>query len=211
MRTINVLLVAVGVTLVSALGILSMAAGLYPPLLLTLGDAISGPLTYTVEGVWGRAGALVFGAALLLFVFYAGWWNYQASRRERTVVLQNPLGEVMVSLPAIEDFDRVLRGRIEGLRDIKGRVVDTRRGLRVTARITVFSEYSIAEVTQKVQDAIRHYVQKTLGIEQEINPAVIVTKVVSRDRPSAPGHLRTKVARGEAPEHDNPGHPLKPE
>jgi len=187
MRTFNVIMAILGSLVLTALAGLSLAAAVYPPLVLSLGDLISGPLSYALEGSAGRAISLISGLVLLLIVVYYILGNVQASRRERTVVLQTPLGEVLVSLPAIEDFARVLKGKIEGLRDIKGRVIYTRRGLKVSARVTVLSDFSIAEVTQKTQDAIRHYIQHTLGIEQEINPTVVVTKVVNRERPASPG------------------------
>jgi uncharacterized alkaline shock family protein YloU len=185
----------IGALLVLVLGALSLAAAVYPPVILTLGDMISGPLTYVIEGSTGRGIALLAGLLLLVIFVYLVWGNIQSTRRERTVVLKNPLGEVLVSLAAIEDFARVLKGKIEGLRDIKGRVVYRRRGLKVSARITVLSDYSIVEVTQNVQDAIRNYIQKTLGIAQDINPTVMVNKVVNRDKsetggkptPGAPG------------------------
>jgi len=174
-----------GALLLTAVGALSLAATVYPPLVLSLGDMIAGPLSYALEGAAGRSVSLITGVVLLLLMIYYVIGNVQASRRERTVVLQTPMGEVLVSLPAIEDFARVLKGKIEGLRDIKGRVIYTRRGLKVSARVTVLAEYSIADVTQKTQDAIRNYIQHTLGIEQEINPTVMVTKVVNRERPAA--------------------------
>jgi uncharacterized alkaline shock family protein YloU len=186
----NLVVIILGTLIFIVLGILSVAAAFYPPIILSVGDFISGPLAYSLEGSVGRLAALGTGAVLLLLLFYFIWGNLQLSRRERTVVLQNPLGEVLVSLSAIEDFARVLKGKIEGLRDIKGRVIFRRRGLKVSARITVQSDSSIVEVSQKVQDAIRHYIQHTLGIEQEINPTVLVTKVVSRDRPSHVGGLK---------------------
>lgn len=186
MRTFNFFMTVLGALLVLVLGALSLAAAVYPPVILTLGDMISGPLTYVIEGSTGRGIALLAGLLLMVIFVYLVWGNIQATRRERTVVLKNPLGEVLVSLAAIEDFARVLKGKIEGLRDIKGRVVYRRRGLKVSARITVISDYSIVEVSQNVQDAIRNYIQKTLGIEQEINPTVMVNKVVSRDK-STPG------------------------
>jgi uncharacterized alkaline shock family protein YloU len=180
----------IGALLVLVLGCLSLAAAVYPPVILTLGDMISGPLTYVIEGSTGRGIALLAGLLLLVIFVYLVWGNIQWARRERTVVLKNPLGEVLVSLAAIEDFARVLKGKIEGLRDIKGRVVYRRRGLKVSARITVISDYSIVEVTQKVQDAIRNYIQKTLGIDQDINPTVMVNKVVSREKSETGGSYK---------------------
>ena len=191
MRTFNVFMAVIGALLVLVLGVLSLAAAVYPPVILTLGDMISGPLTYVIEGSTGRGIALLAGMLLLVIFIYLVWGNIQSARRERTVVLKNPLGEVLVSLSAIEDFARVLKGKIEGLKDIKGRVIFRRRGLKVSARITVISDYSIVEVTQKVQDAIRNYIQKTLGIAQDINPTVMVNKVVSRDKPESGGSYKT--------------------
>lgn len=196
MRTFNVIMTVFGALLLAVLGVFGLAAALYPPLVLTVGDAISGPLSYALENMSGRLASLAIGVILLLGLVYFVLGNLQAARRERTVVLQTPMGEVLVSLPAIEDFARVLKNRIEGLRDIKGRVIYTRRGLKVSARVTVLSEYSIAEVTQKVQDGIRTYIQQTLGIQQEINPTVVVTKVVNRERGGSAGEGRSSSGPG---------------
>ncbi len=196
MRTLNIAAMAIGIAFLMLWGLLALAGAIYPAIFLVLGDAIAGPLAYAIESVTGRSVALLAGLALLAGGVYFVLGNIKASRRERTVVLQNPIGEVKVSLPAIEDFARVLKGKIEGLRDIKGRVIYRRRGLKVSARISVFSEYSIAEVSQKVQEGIRNYIQNILGIEQEINPTVIVTKVVNREKTGIGGAIKT--TRGEA-------------
>ncbi|MCK5219089.1 alkaline shock response membrane anchor protein AmaP [bacterium] len=191
MRTLNIAAMAIGIAFLALLGILALVGAVYPAVFLVLGDAIAGPLAYAIESLMGRTMALLVGLALLAGGIYFVLGNIKTSRRERTVVLQNPIGEVKVSLPAIEDFARVLKGRIEGLRDIKGRVIYGRRGLKVSARISVLSDYSIAEVSQKVQEGIRNYIQNILGIEQEINPTVIVTKVVNREKTGTGGAIKT--------------------
>lgn len=196
MRMINVLVTVIGAVLLAVLGVLSLATAVYPPLMLNVGDAISGPVSYGLESLLGRSLALAVGVILLAGIFYLIWGNLRAARRERTIVLQTPLGEVFVSLPAVEDFARVLKGKIEGLRDIKGRVIYTRKGLNVSARITVLSDYNIVDVTQNVQDGIKNYIQNTLSINQDINPTVIVTKVISRDKPQPPRGLKTSPPGG---------------
>lgn len=190
MRTLNIIMMVIGIVVLALLGLVALAIAVYPGWMLVLGDFVAGPLAYVVEGLTGRTGALLIGTVICGGLVYYGVSSVRAARRERTVVLQNPMGEVMVSLPAIEDFARVLKGKIEGLRDIKGRVVYTRRGLKVTARITIFSDVSIADVTEKVQSEIRTYIQKTLSIEQEINPTVVVTKVVAREKPLPPPSIK---------------------
>lgn len=195
MRTINFVIMIIGLIVLIAISLLSITTAVYPAWLLSTSDFMGGPLAVATEGVMGRMSALIIGLVILLGLVYLFFGNLHASRREKTVVLQNPTGEVLVSLPAIEDFARIVKGKIEGLRDIKGKVVFSRRGLKVSARISTFSDYNIAEVAENVQEAVRSYVQKTLNIEQEINPTVIVTKVVNRERPEEPSGIKTTLIR----------------
>ena len=88
----------------------------------------------------------------------------------------------MVSLGAIEDFSRVVKNQVSGVKDIKGKVISTRKGLLVTAHVSLYSDRSVADVTQEVQEAIIKYIQFTLGIANEIKPTVIVSKVVYRQK-----------------------------
>ncbi len=202
MRTLNVTMMMVGIVGLIGLSVLAVISAIYPGALLAIGDFIAGPLGYIVEGLTGRALTLLLGLLILLLLVYLILGNLQAARRQRTVVLENPSGEVLVSLPAIEDFSRILKGKIDGLRDIKGKVVFSRRGLKVSARITTYSDFNIAEVAQNVQAAVRDYVKKTLNIEQEINPTVIVTKVVGRERPSGSSGIKTTVLNRSEEEYD---------
>lgn len=203
MRTLNLTVMVVGIVMILLFSLLCLVSAVYPGLLTNAGDLIAGPLNYTVAGWMGRIFTFVLGITSLLFLMYLLFGNIQAARRERTVVLENPTGEVMVSLPAIEDFARILKGRIDGLRDIKGKVIYSRRGLKVSARISIYSDHNIAEVAQNVQDSVRTYVQKTLNIDQEINPTVIVTKVVNRDRPVNTGGIKTTVVKKKEEDSDN--------
>ena len=121
----------------------------------------------------------------LFFIFtalFTIFGNMEKRRSERTVVLESPLGEIMVSLGAIEDFSRVVKNQINGVKDIKGKVISTRKGLRVTAHVTLFSDRSVADVTQEVQEAIIKYIQFTLGIANDIKPTIIVSKVIFRQK-----------------------------
>jgi hypothetical protein len=167
------------------LGAAMLAAGVYPAVWLAAGDFISGPLALFSESLLGHLVWAVAGLLCLCLPLYVVLGNLASRQKERTVVLQNPMGEVLVSLPAIEDFSRILKGRIPGLREIKGKVWYRRKKILVNARITVFSDVSIAPLTAQVQEQIRDYVRNTLSIDQEINPTVIVTKIVPRERAEA--------------------------
>jgi hypothetical protein len=194
MRGVNLGMMVLGILVVLLLGLLGLAGAISPGLFTSWGEFLSGPLAYALDTFTGRVAALLIGGLLLTGMASYGWAVVQTSRRERTVVLKSPLGDVLVSLPAIEDFARVLRGRIDGLREIKGRVWYTRKGLKVTARIVVYSDVSLIQVTEKVQMEVLSYIQKTLNITQPIQPKVIVTKVVSRDKPLTTGGGKAELS-----------------
>ena len=129
-----------------------------------------------------RLGVFISGIFFIGVALFTIWGNIEKRRSERTAVLQSPLGDILVSLSAIEDFSRVVKNQINGVKDIKGKVIQTGKGFKVTAHVTLFSDRSVADVTQEIQEAIIKYIQYTLGIANEIKPTVIVSKVVFRQK-----------------------------
>ena len=125
--------------------------------------------------------ALGLGGLLLMAAGAAVVWGNIAARRwERIIILRNPLGEVHVSLSALEDLGRVVKGDVPGLRDVKLRISAGRRGLQVRARITLAAVEDLGAATEAVQAAIRKRLQQVVGPEQDIRPRVMVAKVLAR-------------------------------
>jgi hypothetical protein len=121
---------------------------------------------------------LAFSLFFLLTALLTIFGNLERKLSERSVLLESPMGEIRVSLSAIEDFSRVVKNQVEGVKEISGRVVHSRKGLSVTAKVVLYSDRSVADVSQEIQDSIIRYIQYTLGIETPVKPKVIVSKVV---------------------------------
>lgn len=135
---------------------------------------------YLNQSTIARISVLIISIILILIAILTIIGNIENRRAERTVVLQSPYGEIMVSLSAIEDFSRIVKNEIKGVKEIKGKVLSKRKGLDVTAKVTLYSDRAVADVTQEIQQAIIRYIQYTLGIDAEIKPKVVVKKVVYR-------------------------------
>jgi len=133
---------------------------------------------YLNHSMVARISVLIVSLLLILIAVLTIIGNIENRRAERTVILQSQHGDIMVSLGAIEDFSRVVKNEVKGVKEIKGRVLSKRKGLNVTAKVTLYSDRAVAEVTQEIQQAIIKYIQYTLGIETEIKPTVVVSKVV---------------------------------
>jgi hypothetical protein len=147
---------------------------------------------------WGAAAAealpdyrlalLAGGVAAALAGLALAWGNVASRRWERLIILRNPLGEVHVSLAALEDLGRVVKSDVPGVRDVKLRISAGRRGLQVRARASLLAGDDLGSVTEALQEAIRRRLQQVLGADHEIRPRVVIGRVIPRgdDEDGAP-------------------------
>lgn len=180
MKGVNILVIALAVlaALAVGLGLVWVAAGLQPqPDWGLLAADLTAQLA--APGAW-RAALGVGGALLAALALTVVWANIAARRWERIIILRNPLGEVHVSLTALEDLGRVVKGDVPGLRDVKLRIHAGRRGLQVRARVTLSGGEDLGVATAAVQTAIRRRLQQVLGDDQDIRPRVTVAKIIAR-------------------------------
>ena len=146
------------------------------------------------------------GAVVILFnlmVFQLAWARFQ---RQRTIAFTNPDGEVTISLGAVEDFIRRAARQVREIRDVRSDVLATKKGLEIAARVSLWSEGHIPEVTEKLQGLIKTRIQEILGIEDPVWVRVHVAKIVAREDEEAPRAARRVESPAEAAP-DWPSHP----
>lgn len=107
----------------------------------------------------GLAGLVFFAVSVRLLYF-----AFNRPNRHRAVVHEAELGEVRISLEAVENLvARVARG-IKGVRDVRPVVRDGPEGLDVRLRVWVSPDVSIPELTQHMQEEIARYVRSVVGV-----------------------------------------------
>ena len=180
MKIFNRILIGITVFLFSFFGVFAASISLNQDANKWWLTAVQTLATYLNQSMPARISLLSFGIFLIAIALLTIIGNIESKKNERTVVLQSPHGDILVSLSAIEDFSRIVKNEIAGVKDIKGRVLSKRKGLFVTAKVTLFSDRSVAETTQEIQEAIIRYIQHTLGIEAPVKPTVIVSKIAYR-------------------------------
>jgi hypothetical protein len=180
-KVFNILLIAFSVLLLTAAGLGLLGLSLLPGLQDGLREAyrlFDDAMQMEANLRWGLGAA---GSGLLFVAFLAVYSNLSTRRWERSVVFHNPLGEVMVSLTALEDIGRQAKAEVPGVKDLKLRVLPRRRGLQATARVVLFSDANVPSTTELIQEVIRRRLQEVVGEGQDLRPRVIVTKVVFRE------------------------------
>jgi uncharacterized alkaline shock family protein YloU len=128
-----------------------------------------------------RIAAAFCGLTLVAVAVSTAWGNIQDRRRERAVEFHTPLGKVYIALGALEDLARVVKNEIQGLKDIRLRVSAQRKGLKVRAKVVLWSDCNLPKVTEEIQEVVRTYIHEIVGPEAEVRPLVVVTKVAYRD------------------------------
>lgn len=145
--------------------------------------------------VTGFAGLLLITISLLIIQFALG-----RLEREKTLAFENPDGRVTVSLTAIEDFMKRVGAQIPEIQELKPKVSATKKGVVVEAKITLFSDISIPNITEKIQSIVKNRIQDMLGIEEPIIVRIHINKLVAKSEPKKKKTQEKESKKEEAPQ-----------
>jgi len=164
-----ILMVAVGGVLISiGLRICN------PDLCLALADEM-------VKGVSGQIIFIFIGGIVFMTGVIVPYRIEKKLQKRRTVRFQNPDGEVMVSLCAIEDYVRKIAKSIPEIKDIKSSVDISRKGIDITAAVAISAGANIQKITEKIQMEVKNKIQVMLGGEETLNIKIFVKKIARQD------------------------------
>ncbi|MCR4397432.1 MAG: alkaline shock response membrane anchor protein AmaP [Firmicutes bacterium] len=123
--------------------------------------ALLGTSLGTVSGRWatGLVSLVLFSASLRLL--YAG---FRRRRGSQSVVHETPMGDVRISLDAVEDLVKRVGRQVSGVRDVKARVASGSAGLRVLVRLTASPDISIPQMSDELQTTVKNYVKNVVGV-----------------------------------------------
>jgi uncharacterized alkaline shock family protein YloU len=127
---------------------------------------------------WFIAGMGVFLIIVSLFIAQVSLGKMQ---REKTIAFNNPNGQVTVSLSAIEDFIRRLSSDMTEIKDLRSNVIAGKKGIEINARISLWADSNIPQITENIQEIIKNRIQEMLGIEESIVVKVHVGKILKKE------------------------------
>jgi uncharacterized alkaline shock family protein YloU len=123
----------------------------------------------------------VIGGAMLLLGLIVIFVAVQSVRPEQAISIRNPEGEVRITFSAIEELLRKGSRHIDGVKELKPKVVGGKRGLEFLNRVSVEADVSIPQVTARIQEMVKSQVKGVLGIE-EVGPIrIYVNRIVTEE------------------------------
>jgi uncharacterized alkaline shock family protein YloU len=139
-------------------------------------------LDTAVATPWGK---IVGGAAFVLVVVFAVALVVRV-RRQDCISFDNPDGEVIIAITAIEDFIKRLGRSFSEVRDIFPAVVAVDGGVAIEVRAILWDDQNIHAACERIQKAIRGQVQTFFGLANVHTVKVFIARTVSRGEPAAP-------------------------
>jgi hypothetical protein len=177
-KALNLALGALGLLLLLVAGAACLSVALDPATLETLHHAAADVEASLASASGFRPLLGLAGGLLLLAGVAVVWANLSQRRYERIVVLRNPLGEVLVSLTALEDLGRLVKAEVPGVKDLRLRIRAGRRGISADARVVLQGDVDVAQASEAVQAGVRRRLQQVLGADQDLRPRVMVSKLL---------------------------------
>lgn len=115
-----------------------------------------------IHGKWeaGLVGAIFLLVSLRLLL--AG---VRSPRQKATIIHHSEMGDVHISLDAIENLVEKTSRQTRGVRGVKVVVTYEAQSLKVNIKATISPEHNVPTVAAEMQQRVQDYIKNTVGIE----------------------------------------------
>lgn len=129
---------------------------------------------------WQLYLAIFIGVLLLvgLRLFLVSLTKREASR---AVVHDYMLGQVRISVVAIENLVKKVVYQINGVKEVKPKIIQTSGGMGLWIKVIVAPDISIPEISKEIQQQVQEYIAQTTGMT--VNDIKIMVDNISTTRP----------------------------
>ena len=129
-----------------------------------------------------RAIVLGITCAIVIISFVLEDIIYGRRRRERTIAFDNPSGQVVVSLSALEDLIKALNTQLTEIKEIRPAIMANKKGMDVAIKLVLRQETNIPELTARLQDLVRRKIEDAVGMEGRVRIHIHVIKMALEER-----------------------------
>jgi len=118
-----------------------------------------------ISRIYGQWEVSLVGAVFLLVSVRLLLAGIRSSRGKSMVIHHTEMGDVQVSLRAVENLVEKTARHIHGVRGVDVNVTQGDHGLKVSIKAVVSLESNIPSVTAEMQAAVHKYIKNTVGVD----------------------------------------------
>ncbi len=118
-----------------------------------------------ISYMYGQWEASLVGAVFFLVSVRLLLAGVRSKRVKSMLIQHTEMGDVQVSLRAIENLVEKTARHIRGVRGVDVKVSQSDRGLKVGIKAVVSLDGNIPSITAEMQDAVHKYIKNTVGVD----------------------------------------------
>ncbi len=115
--------------------------------------------------IYGQWEAALVGAVFFLVSIRLLLAGIRSRKAKDAIVHHNDMGDVHISLDAVENLVEKVARHIRGVRGIKVNVALAREGISVHMKAVVSPESHVPTVAAEIQNRVHEYIKNTVGVE----------------------------------------------
>lgn len=137
----------------------------------------------TFKGIYGRWETGLTGLVFLIVSLKFLLSGIKGNKYNQMLISTTSLGEISISLVAIENTVIKTVKEIIGVKDVEVKIRNYSDGIRLILKLNIIPDVNIPEITTEIQKNVKEYVETTTGIKiKEIKVLIgnIATNIKSR-------------------------------
>lgn len=119
----------------------------------------------SISHIYGQWEASLIGAVFFLVSIRLLLAGVRSHRGKNIIVHHTEMGDVQISLQAVENLVEKTARYVRGVRGVKVNVIQSNQRLQVTIRAVVSPENNVPAVTAEIQNKVHEYIKNTVGVE----------------------------------------------
>ncbi|BAF59358.1 MAG: alkaline shock response membrane anchor protein AmaP [Pelotomaculum sp.] len=92
------------------------------------------------------------------------WLSLRGPRGRHVVLAESALGQIRVSLQAIENLVEKVVSQIKGVREVKPRMMSVPQGVGIQVRVSVTPDVNVPEISVEIQNRVKERVFAVTGL-----------------------------------------------
>jgi uncharacterized alkaline shock family protein YloU len=133
----------------------------------------------SISYLYGQWEAGLIGAIFLLISIRLLLAGVRSHKIKDTIVHHNDMGDVHISLDAVENLVEKAVRHTRGVRGVKVVVKHDGEGLKVSLKAVVSPESNVPNVSAEVQKRVHEYIKNTVGVE--LTDVCVLVENISND------------------------------
>lgn len=141
-------------------------------------------LRTSLENLYGSLEAVLAAVLLAVLALVILVFSLRRGESVETLLSHSQMGELRICFKAIENLVLKAARTVNGVREVKTKMVQSENGLTIFLRAVTFPDLNIPQISTELQAAVKEYVETTTGATVAEVKVMIENVVAEQSKPA---------------------------